>query len=67
MKYNIDPVTPFKLSDNQRNGSPLPSSLSSEYMTINDHAANMENSYQSMEAKAHTKINKSQVAQQKKL
>ena len=48
MMYNIDTVAPFELADNQRDGNPMPCSLSVESVTINNHAAKMENIYQSM-------------------
>ena len=35
--YKRDPVTPFQLADNQRDGSPLPPSLLRESMKVDVH------------------------------
>ena len=39
MIYNRGPVTHFELADNQKDGSPVPPSLSGESETISDHIA----------------------------
>ena len=54
--YTRDPVTPFELEDNHRDGIPVPSSLSGESMITKDLVAKMEHIYHSMPAKAHTNI-----------
>ena len=65
MIYNRDPVTPFELADNQRDGSPVQPHLSGESVTINDHVRNMKHIYQCILAKANSNIKKAQVTQQK--
>ena len=56
MMHNRDPVTPSELADNQRDGNPMPLSLSEEPIITDDHVAKMETLYQSMLAKAHSNI-----------
>ena len=63
--YNRDPVTLFKLTNNQRDSNPVPSSLSGESLTINDHSVKMDNIYQSMITKAYTNIIKFHMPWQK--
>ena len=54
--YNRDPLTLFELAGNQRDGNPVPLSLSRESMTIGDHVTQMEHIYLSMLAKAQQNI-----------
>ena len=54
MMFGRNPFTAFDLDDNQSNGNPVLSSLSGEYMNINDPVAKIKCIYQFMIAKAHT-------------
>ena len=58
MIHDRDSITHFELANNQRDGSPIPLSPSSEPVTIDDHVAIIEHIYQCMLAKAHNNIKK---------
>ena len=49
-------MTTFQLADNQRDGNPVPASISGESMTIYQHISEMEHIYQLMLAKAHSNM-----------
>ena len=50
--YNRDPMTPFQLADNQRDGNPVPPTFSGESMTTDQYISQS----QSILAKVHTNI-----------
>ena len=52
--YNINPVTPFELTNNQWDSNLVPPRLSGDSVSINEHITNMEHIYQSMFTKSPT-------------
>ena len=56
MMYTREPVTPFELTDNQRDGNTMSPSLSGQSMPVHVDVAKLEHIYQPVIAKAHTNI-----------